>query len=57
MNIERVTRKAQKAILAAKDLAVRMGHQQLDSDHLHLALITQEDGLIPKLIKYMGRSA
>jgi ATP-dependent Clp protease ATP-binding subunit ClpB len=55
MNIERVTEKAQKAILAAKDLAVRMGHQQLDSDHLHLALITQEDGLIPKLIKYMGK--
>lgn len=54
MNIERVTEKAQSAILSAKDIAVRMGHQQIDVEHLHLALITQEDGLIPKLIKYMG---
>ena len=54
MNIERVTEKAQSAILSAKDIAVRMGHQQIDVEHLHLALLTQEDGLIPKLIKYMG---
>lgn len=53
MNIERVTEKAQAAILSAKDIAVRMAHQQIDVDHLHLALVTQEDGLIPKLIKYM----
>jgi len=54
MNIEKFTEKAQAAVSAAQDIAVRMGHQQIDVEHIHLALATQEDGLIPKLIGYMG---
>lgn len=55
MDIERFTEKAQSAISDSQDIALKMGHQQLDGEHLHLALLTQEDGLIPKLIGYMGQ--
>ncbi|MCX7842415.1 MAG: ATP-dependent chaperone ClpB [Clostridia bacterium] len=55
MNIEKFTEKAQAALSAAQDIAVRMGHQQVDGEHIHLALAAQEDGLIPKLIGYMGQ--
>jgi ATP-dependent Clp protease ATP-binding subunit ClpB len=54
MNIERFTEKAQAAISTTQDVAVRMGHQHVDGEHIHFALVTQEDGLIPKLIGYMG---
>lgn len=56
MNIDKFTEKAQAAISAAQDIAVRMGHQQVDGEHIHLALAAQEDGLIPKLIGYMGQN-
>lgn len=32
------------------------GHQQVDGEHIHLALLNQEDGLIPKLISVMGEN-
>lgn len=54
MNIEKFTEKAQGAISSAQDIAVRLGHQQIEGEHIHLALASQEDGLIPKLIGYMG---
>ncbi len=55
MNIDKFTEKAQAALSEAQDTAVRMGHQQVDGEHIHLALAAQEDGLIPKLIGYMGQ--
>ncbi|HEX9059509.1 MAG TPA: ATP-dependent chaperone ClpB, partial [Clostridia bacterium] len=54
MNLDKYTEKAQAAIVAAQEIAVRMGHQQIDGEHIHFALAVQEDGLIPKLIGYMG---
>lgn len=54
MKIEGFTEKAQAAITAAQEIAVRLGHQQVDGEHIHLALASQEDGLISKLIVYMG---
>lgn len=55
MNMDRFTEKAQASIGQAQDIAVRMGHQQVDGEHIHYALANQEDGLIPKLIGYMGQ--
>ncbi|QNU67722.1 ATP-dependent chaperone ClpB [Ruminiclostridium herbifermentans] len=55
MDIERFTEKAQSAISQSQDIALKMGHQQVDGEHLHYALLIQEDGLIPKLIGYMGQ--
>ena len=54
MNFEKYTQKAQGAVLDCQNIAVREGNQQVDGEHLHLALLEQEDGLIPKLLENMG---
>ncbi len=54
MNIEKFTEKAQAAIAEAQNIAIKMGHQYIDGEHIHYSLIKQEDGLIPRLIEYMG---
>ena len=54
MELDRLTEKAAAAVSAAQQLGIRMGHQQIDGEHLHMALIAQPDGLIPKLLSYMG---
>ena len=53
MNIEKYTQNAQGAIIDCQNIAVEEGHQQIDGEHLHLALLMQKDGLIPKLLKFM----
>ena len=54
MNIEKYTQNAQQAIMDCQNIAISEGHQMLDGEHLHLALMMQKDGLIPKLIKFMN---
>ena len=46
-------RNAQSAIMDCQNIAISEGHQMLDGEHLHLALLMQKDGLIGKLLKYM----
>jgi ATP-dependent Clp protease ATP-binding subunit ClpB len=53
MDINRLTQKSQEALSAAQGLAVRHGQQQVDSDHLLLALLDQQDGLAPRLLARM----
>ncbi len=53
MNIERYTSKTKEAILEAQNQAIAEGNQQLESEHMHMALLSQNEGLIPKLLKYM----
>ncbi|WP_312651127.1 ATP-dependent chaperone ClpB [Aminipila sp.] len=54
MNFDKYTQNAQSAIMDCQNIAIQEGHQQLDGEHLHLALMQQQEGLIPKLINYMG---
>ena len=54
MNIEKYTQNAQQVVLDCQNIASSMGHQMVDGEHVHLALLKQKDGLIPKLIKSMG---
>lgn len=54
MNFEKFTDKAQEAVVQAQQLAIKLDHQQVDAEHLHMALIDQEDGLIPKLVQLCG---
>jgi ATP-dependent Clp protease ATP-binding subunit ClpB len=56
MDMNRMTQRAQLAVQAGRELAVRFGHQQVDVEHLLLALLTQEDGLVPQLLKRAGVS-
>lgn len=54
MDMDKFTEKAQQALETAQEIALRMKHQQVDGEHLHLALLTQEEGLIPRLVSFMG---
>jgi len=54
LNIEKFTQKAQEAILSAQNLVISKRQQELDDIHLHYALVTQEDGLVPMLLKGMN---
>ncbi|MGI6669795.1 MAG: ATP-dependent chaperone ClpB [Acetivibrionales bacterium] len=54
MDIDKLTEKAQEALGTAQETALRMKHQQVDGEHLHLALLVQEEGLIPRLLGFMG---
>ncbi len=56
MNMDRWTQKSQAALQAAQAHAVRRGHQEVDSEHLLLALLTQEDGLARRLLEKMDVS-
>src|SRR5262245_45492938 len=54
MQPDRFTIKAQEAVQAAQQLAQERSHQQLDAEHLALALMQQEDSLIPQLLQRLG---
>ncbi len=54
MNIEKYTQNAQGAIIDSQNLAIEYGHQMLDGEHILMALLKQNDGLIPKLLKNMN---
>ena len=50
---DKYTQNAQSAIMAAQERAVSNGNSEVTPEHLLLELIRQDDGLIPKLLKYM----
>ena len=50
MDPNKLTIKSQEALTAAQDRARRLGHQQVDADHLLLALLEQQDGLAPRIL-------
>ena len=54
MNFDKYTQNAQAAVSASQEIAIANGQQQLEGEHLHLALLQQQDGLVPKLLTYMG---
>ncbi len=53
MNIQKFTQKSIEAINQCEKLAYEYGNQELEQEHLLVALLEQEDGLIPKLIEKM----
>lgn len=54
MDISKFTEKAQLALSEAQALAVRSNHQAVDTEHLLLSLLRQENGLIPRLFSQMN---
>ena len=54
MNLQKFTQKSLEAIQNAQLNAVEYGNPQLDQQHLLLALLQQEDGLIPGLLQKMN---
>lgn len=51
MNAEKYTQKSLEAIREAQDLVIRNQNMQIDQQHLLYALLNQEGGLIPQLMK------
>ena len=54
MNYEKFTQKTVEALSEAQKFAVRMSHQQVDTEHLLLALLGQPEGLIPTILQKMN---
>ena len=53
MNLNTYTQKSLEAVQSARQLAVQNGHQQLEQVHLLLALLQQDGGLVPQLLRKM----
>ena len=53
MNLNNYTQKSLEAVQSAQQLAVANDHQQLEQVHLLLALLRQEGGLVPQLLRKM----
>ncbi len=54
MNFDQYTQNAQQAVANSQSIAIENGQQQLEGEHLHLALLHQQEGLAPRLLTYMG---
>ncbi len=54
MNLQKLTQKSIEAIQNAQSIAISHSNQQIDQLHVLLSLLTQQDGLIPQLLKSMG---
>ena len=53
MNIQKFTQKSMEAVNDCEKLAYEYGNQEIEQEHLLVALLHQQDGLIPKLIEKM----
>src|SRR5947207_1117231 len=54
MQLDQLTLKAQAALQQAQQLAHRYSHQEMNGEHLLLALVDQQDSLIPELLQKLG---
>ncbi len=53
MNIDKLTQKSREAYNGAIAEAVRRGHQDVDAEHLFIALVDQENGVFPRILQRM----
>ena len=53
VNFQNYTQKSLEAVQSAQKIAVNNGHQQLEQVHILLALLQQEGGLVPQLLRKM----
>ena len=53
MNINKFTQKSMQAVQDCEKLAYQYGNQEIDQEHLIVALLHQEDSLFAKLITKM----
>ena len=54
MRLDKFTIKAQEALQASQNLAEQHGNQELEPEHLLAVLVTQEDGVVPPLLRKLG---
>ncbi len=51
---DRFTTKAQEALAKAQETMLQHNHNQLDTEHIMLALLRQQDGLVPQMLGTLG---
>ncbi len=54
MRFDRFTERAQEAAQRAAEIIQRYGHNQIDTEHILLALIEQPGGVIPQILERMN---
>ncbi len=54
MRLDKFTLKAQEAVLEAQHRAAEHGNQQVEPDHLLLALVDQDEGLVKPILQRLG---
>ncbi len=54
MRFDRFTERAQDAIARTYEILQRYGHNQVDTEHILLALLEQGDGVIPQILEKLG---
>lgn len=57
MRFDRFTERAQEAAQRAAEIIQRYGHNQIDTEHILLALIEQPGGVIPQILENLNVSA
>ncbi len=54
MEVNKMTEKAQDALLKAQNQAARRNHSLIEPEHLLLALLDQPDGIAPQIVAKLG---
>ena len=54
MNLNKLTERAQEAVLGAQKLAETLGHPQIEPEHLLISLLEQQDGVAPAVLRKMN---
>ena len=54
MRFDRFTERAQEAAQRAAEIIQRYGHNQIDTEHILLALIEQPEGMVTQLLEMMN---
>lgn len=57
MRFDRFTERAQEAAQRAAEIIQRYGHNQIDTEHILLALIEQPGGVIPQILNHLNVNA
>ena len=56
MKLDRYTQKSQEAVLNAQRFAQEFNHQSIEAGHLLLALLNQEEGVVPAIVNKVAGS-
>ncbi len=56
MNFDKYTQKAQEAVSQSQQVTLEFGHQSVEPAHLLLALLRQQDGIVPALVTRISGS-
>src|ERR1041384_2017538 len=54
MKLDKLTVKAQEAIAASRDAAMSMHHAEVRPEHLLVALLQQDGGVVPRILSKIG---